>query len=53
MLGPAPGGQVLDLAAGTGKLTRVLVEAGYDVTAVEPVPGMRAELRRRCPASPH
>jgi len=32
---------VLDLAAGTGKLTRALVECGLDVTAVEP----QAELR--------
>ena len=35
---------VLDLAAGTGKLTRALVERGYAVTAVEPLPGMRAQL---------
>ena len=35
-LGLRPGDRVLDLAAGTGKLTRALVEYGFDVTAVEP-----------------
>lgn len=35
---------VLDLAAGTGKLTRPLLAAGARVTAVEPVAEMRAAL---------
>ena len=35
---------VLDLAAGTGKLTRPLLEAGLSVIAVEPVAEMRAAL---------
>jgi len=35
---------VLDLAAGTGKLTRPLLAAGLQVTAVEPVAEMRAAL---------
>jgi ubiquinone/menaquinone biosynthesis C-methylase UbiE len=39
---------VLDLAAGTGKLTRVLVRAA-EVTAIEPVDGMRAVLERQVP----
>ncbi|HEY3021886.1 MAG TPA: class I SAM-dependent methyltransferase [Solirubrobacteraceae bacterium] len=40
-----PGGaRVLDLAAGTGKLTRRLLEAGLAVVAVEPQPAMRARL---------
>jgi ubiquinone/menaquinone biosynthesis C-methylase UbiE len=39
-----PGRRVLDLAAGTGKLTRLLVPTGADVVAVEPVAGMRARL---------
>jgi SAM-dependent methyltransferase len=43
----APGAPVLDLAAGTGKLTRPLVAAGFDVVAVEP----QAEMRTRLTAS--
>jgi SAM-dependent methyltransferase len=42
-----PGRTVLDLAAGTGKLTRLLVPSGANVLAVEPVPEMRAELERQ------
>lgn len=37
----APGERVLDLAAGTGKLTRALVRAGLDVVAVEPQAPLR------------
>lgn len=44
--------RVLDLGAGTGKLTEALLELGVDVTAVEPDPGMRAELARRLPDVP-
>lgn len=39
-----PGRRVVDLAAGTGKLTRVLVTTGAEVVAVEPVSAMRAAL---------
>ncbi|MBP2340374.1 SAM-dependent methyltransferase [Saccharothrix coeruleofusca] len=39
--------EVLDLAAGTGKLTAVLVAEGHQVTAVEPDEKMLAELVRR------
>ena len=35
---------MLDLAAGTGKLTRELVARGAKVVAVEPTPGMRDQL---------
>jgi SAM-dependent methyltransferase len=38
--------RVIDLGAGTGKLTATLVRLGVDVTAVEPDPDMLAELRR-------
>jgi SAM-dependent methyltransferase len=38
--------RVLDLAAGTGKLTAALVRLGVEVTAVEPDPAMLAEFRR-------
>lgn len=47
--GVGPGRRVCDLAAGTGKLTRLLVWAGADVVAVEPVPGMRAQLAEVLP----
>jgi len=40
-----PGRSVLDLAAGTGKLTRDLVPTGARVVAVEPIAGMRARLQ--------
>ena len=43
--------RVLDLGAGTGKLTARLVALGADVTAVEPDPAMLAELRRQLPAT--
>ena len=39
-----PEAKVLDLGAGTGKLTRMLVDRFGSVTAVEPDPGMRALL---------
>jgi SAM-dependent methyltransferase len=44
-----PPRQVLDLAAGTGKLTEGIVALGLEVTAVEPDPDMLAQLRRRLP----
>ena len=44
-----PLGRVLDLAAGTGKLTRQLVALGADVVAVEPGEGMRAVFARAVP----
>lgn len=47
--GIEPGRRVLDLAAGTGKLTRELVARGADVIAVEPVPGMREQLASSVP----
>jgi ubiquinone/menaquinone biosynthesis C-methylase UbiE len=40
---------VLDLGAGTGKLTRVLAQRYEDVTAVEPLANMRAMLERVVP----
>jgi SAM-dependent methyltransferase len=42
--------RVLDLGAGTGKLTALLARLGADVTAVEPDAAMLAELRRRLPS---
>jgi SAM-dependent methyltransferase len=42
--------RVLDLGAGTGKLTAMLAGLGAEVTAVEPDPAMLAELRRALPS---
>ena len=39
-----PGDPVLDLAAGTGKLTRALLAIGLDVVAVEPQGSLREKL---------
>jgi SAM-dependent methyltransferase len=43
-LGLGPGVCVVDLAAGTGKLTRPLAASGARVIAVEPVAAMRAAI---------
>jgi SAM-dependent methyltransferase len=44
-----PGRTVLDLAAGTGKLTRALAPTGAKLVAVEPVAAMRAKLADTSP----
>lgn len=49
--GLAPGRRVCDLAAGTGKLTRLLAATGANVIAIEPVPGMREELAAAVPSA--
>jgi ubiquinone/menaquinone biosynthesis C-methylase UbiE len=51
-LGIGAGRRVVDLAAGTGKLTRLLEPTGADITAVEPSAAMRAELGRNLPGVP-
>ncbi|KUI36542.1 SAM-dependent methyltransferase [Mycobacterium sp. IS-1496] len=43
---------VLDLGAGTGKLTTRLVERGLDVIAVDPIPEMLEVLTRSLPDTP-
>lgn len=40
---------VVDLAAGTGLLTRMLLDLSHEVTAVEPDVRMRMVLAERCP----
>ncbi|TFV56811.1 class I SAM-dependent methyltransferase [Mycobacterium sp. PS03-16] len=49
---PAGAGTVLDLGAGTGKLTTRLVERGLDVVAVDPIPEMLEVLTRSLPDTP-
>jgi ubiquinone/menaquinone biosynthesis C-methylase UbiE len=48
-LGLGPGRVVLDVGAGTGKLTRALSGSGARVLAVEPLDQMRAVLERTAP----
>jgi SAM-dependent methyltransferase len=52
-LAPAGSGplHVLDLAAGTGKLSQAVVALGHRVTAVEPDGAMLAELRGHLPGA--
>ena len=47
----APGRVVVDVGAGTGKLTRLLVPTGARVIAVEPVAEMRAKLAETTPGA--
>jgi SAM-dependent methyltransferase len=51
-LGIAPGATVLDLAAGSGKLTRQLLPAGARLLAVEPSAAMRERLAAAAPGVP-
>jgi ubiquinone/menaquinone biosynthesis C-methylase UbiE len=46
-----PGSIVLDLGAGTGKLTRMLLDAELAVIAIDPSPAMLAQLRGTAPSA--
>lgn len=48
-LGLEPGARVLDVGAGTGKLTRGLVAVGFEVVAVDPGAPMLDQLRTAVP----
>jgi SAM-dependent methyltransferase len=48
--GLGPGSRVVDLAAGTGRLSGRFLQIGVDVIAVEPAANMRAVLEQRFPA---
>ena len=50
-LAAGSGADVADVGAGTGKLTRALLERGLRVIAVEPVDGMRTQLARAAPGA--
>ncbi|GAB2581560.1 hypothetical protein GCM10027168_12860 [Streptomyces capparidis] len=49
---PEDARRVVDLGAGTGKLTRALRAPGREVVAVEPSPGMREQFSRVLPDVP-
>lgn len=49
---PDPGSDVVDIGAGTGKLTRALVAAGHRVVAIEPSTVMREALTQTLPDVP-
>ncbi|HEX3802231.1 MAG TPA: methyltransferase domain-containing protein [Solirubrobacteraceae bacterium] len=49
---PAAARKVVDLGAGTGKLTRMIAARGVDVTAVDPSAGMLEQLRQAVPGVP-
>lgn len=51
-VGLAPGREVLDLAAGTGRMTAELAALGVGVTAVEPSEAMRAAFAAALPGIP-
>lgn len=48
---PSAANDVIDLAAGTGALTELLVQRGVSATAVEPDPGMREVLVEAAPGA--
>jgi SAM-dependent methyltransferase len=51
LLGPDPL-EVVELGAGTGKLTKVLLDEGHRVVAIEPLEPMRSKLAAAFPATP-
>ncbi|HSJ51026.1 MAG TPA: class I SAM-dependent methyltransferase [Actinomycetota bacterium] len=50
-LGIGEGSDLIELGAGTGKLTELLVHTGARIVAIEPVDGMRRALERNVPTA--
>jgi SAM-dependent methyltransferase len=50
-LGFSAGARILDVGAGTGKLTSLLVPSGAELLALEPVEAMRSRLAAAVPAA--
>lgn len=50
-LGITEGSDVVELGAGTGKFTELLVHTGARIVAIEPVDGMRQALQRNVPTA--
>lgn len=48
-LGITDDAEVVELGAGTGKLTELIVHTGAQIVAIEPVSAMREALERNCP----
>ena len=51
-LGLAPGAKVLEFGCGTGRMTRALARAGFDVWGVDIAPSMVAHAKGRCEGLP-
>jgi len=47
-----PGGEILDVGAGTGRIAIPLAERGISLVCVEPSPAMRDQLRRKLARRP-
>jgi len=50
---PRAADRIVEVGAGTGRLTLDLVDRGREVVAIEPVPSFRQILRRKLAAAPH
>ena len=44
--------KIAEIGSGTGIMTRLLVAAGFDITAIEPVDGMRKKFGESLPDVP-
>jgi ubiquinone/menaquinone biosynthesis C-methylase UbiE len=51
-LGLTNASKILEVGAGTGKMTNLLAQRGFKIQAVEPVAGMRAQFKKELPEIP-